>query len=592
MPGSRKLTVRVEALARVEGEGALHLRVHNGQVREVRLEIYEPPRFFEAFLRGRRLEEAPDITARICGICPVAYQMSACNALESLLGLSVGGPIRDLRLLLYYGEWIESHALHMFLLHLPDFLGYESALHMARDHPDWVQKGLQIKKAGNALMARIGGREVHPINVRVGGFYSVPSRRALLEHKEELARARDLMVEALRWMAGLEFPEFEEDYEFVALYHPEEYAILEGQVRFSHGLLAPVSAFEEIIEEIHVPYSNALHAVIRGRGSYMVGPLARFNLNFSQLSPLAREVAVSLGLTPPVRNPFRSLLVRGIEVIHACEEALRLIDRYEPPDRPFEPFEVRAGTGFGASEAHAGPPVSPLSGQRGGPHRGSADHPAHLPEPAPHRGRSAQTGAAAALPAPGCAHMALRAGHPELRSLHLLRHPLPAAGACGGMNAGPRWVLIGLGNPMRRDDGVGPWVAAQLQAQGWPAWRAVPMGVPDPVALAQAWAGVEVAWIVDAVEADAPPGTLLRLRGEGLGAGRRPRGFSTHGLDPVEAIALARTLGPSPRRVVLYGIVGADFGFGEGLSPAVEAGARRLLRRLERLMARKARTAC
>ncbi len=354
MPGSRKLTVRVEALARVEGEGALHLRVHNGQVRELRLEIYEPPRFFEAFLRGRRLEEAPDITARICGICPVAYQMSACNALESLLGLSVGGPLRDLRLLLYYGEWIESHALHMFLLHLPDFLGYESALHMARDHLDWVQKGLQIKKAGNALMARIGGREVHPINVRVGGFYSVPSRRALLEHKEELARARDLMIEALRWMAGLEFPEFEEDYEFVALYHPEEYAILEGQVRFSHGLLAPVSAFEEIIEEIHVPYSNALHAVIRGRGSYMVGPLARFNLNFSQLSPLAREVAVSIGLMPPMRNPFRSLLVRGIEVIHACEEALRLIDRYEPPDRPFEPFEIRAGTGFGASEAPRG----------------------------------------------------------------------------------------------------------------------------------------------------------------------------------------------------------------------------------------------
>ncbi|WP_322800304.1 Ni/Fe hydrogenase subunit alpha [Thermoflexus sp.] len=354
MSKPRTLTVRVDALARVEGEGALHIRVRNGQVHELRLEIYEPPRFFEAFLRGRRFEEAPDITARICGICPVAYQMSACNALESLLGLSVGGSLRDLRLLLYYGEWIESHALHMFLLHLPDFLGYESALHMARDHPDWVQKGLQIKKAGNALMARIGGREVHPINVRVGGFYSVPSRRALLEHKEELARARDLMIEALRWMAGLEFPEFEEDYEFVALYHPEEYAILEGQVRFSHGWLAPVSAFEEIIEEIHVPYSNALHAVIRGRGSYMVGPLARFNLNFHQLSPLAREVAASIGLIPPVRNPFRSLLVRGIEVIHACEEALRLIDRYEPPDRPFEPFEVRAGTGFGASEAPRG----------------------------------------------------------------------------------------------------------------------------------------------------------------------------------------------------------------------------------------------
>ncbi|GBD08476.1 NAD-reducing hydrogenase HoxS subunit beta [Candidatus Thermoflexus japonica] len=354
MPKPRTLTVRVEALARVEGEGALHVRVRNGQVHELRLEIYEPPRFFEAFLRGRRFEEAPDITARICGICPVAYQMSACNAIESLFGLSVKGPLRDLRLLLYYGEWIESHALHVFLLHLPDFLGYESALYMARDHPEWVQKGLQIKKAGNDLMARIGGREIHPINVRVGGFYAVPSRRVLLEHREGLARARDFMIEALRWMAGLEFPDFEEDYEFVALYHPEEYAILEGWIRSSKGIFIPVSSFEEAFEELQVPYSNALHSIVRGRGSYMVGPLARFNLNFHQLSPLAREVAASIGLVPPVRNPFRSLLVRGVEVIHACEEALHLIDRYEPPDHPVEPFEVRAGVGFGASEAPRG----------------------------------------------------------------------------------------------------------------------------------------------------------------------------------------------------------------------------------------------
>lgn len=354
MRKSRTLTVRVDALARVEGEGALHVRVQNGQVAELRLEIYEPPRFFEAFLRGRRFDEAPDITARICGICPVAYQMSACNAIESLFGISVRGPLRDLRLMLYYGEWIESHALHVFLLHLPDFLGYDSAIHMAQDHPGWVQKGLQIKKAGNHLMARIGGREIHPINVRIGGFYSVPSRTELLGHREELLRARDAIIEALHWMAGLDFPDFEEDYEFVALYHPGEYAILEGELRSNKGLQIPVSGFEETFEELQVPYSNALHAVVRGRGSYMVGPLARFNLNFPQLAPLAREVAAAIGLIPPVRNPFRSLLVRGIEILHACEEALRLIERYEPPERPWEPFEVRPGTGYGASEAPRG----------------------------------------------------------------------------------------------------------------------------------------------------------------------------------------------------------------------------------------------
>jgi hydrogenase maturation protease len=160
------------------------------------------------------------------------------------------------------------------------------------------------------------------------------------------------------------------------------------------------------------------------------------------------------------------------------------------------------------------------------------------------------------------------------------------------MNAGPRWVLIGLGNPMRRDDGVGPWVAAQLRGRGWPDLRAIPMELPDPMMLAEAWEAAEIAWIVDAVEAGAPPGTLLRIRGEHLQADLRPRGFSTHGLDLVEAIALARTLGPSPRRVILYGIVGEDFGFGEGLSPAVEASARRLVHRLERLIARLTQTSC
>jgi hydrogenase maturation protease len=160
------------------------------------------------------------------------------------------------------------------------------------------------------------------------------------------------------------------------------------------------------------------------------------------------------------------------------------------------------------------------------------------------------------------------------------------------MNAGLRWVLIGLGNPMRRDDGVGPWVAAQLRGRSWPDLRAIRMELPDPMMLAEAWEGAEIAWIVDAVEADAPPGTLLRIREKRLRTDLRPRGFSTHGLDLVEAIALARTLGPSPRRVILYGIIGADFGFGDGLSPAVEAGARRLLRRLERLIARLTQTSC
>src|SRR5579859_5026372 len=169
----------VDYLARVEGEGALSVKIRDDKVTDVKFRIIEPPRFFEAFLRGRMYSEAPDITARICGICPVAYQMSAVHAMEHAFDVEVGGQLRALRRLLYCGEWIESHALHVFMLHAPDFLGYESSVHMAREHPELVAKALELKKTGNELMTVIGGREVHPINVRVGGWYRVPRKREL-----------------------------------------------------------------------------------------------------------------------------------------------------------------------------------------------------------------------------------------------------------------------------------------------------------------------------------------------------------------------------------------------------------------------------
>src|SRR3990172_7796416 len=187
-PASR--TLDVKALARVEGEGAMHVEIRDGTVNEVRLRIYEPPRFFEAFLRGRRYTEPPDITARICGICPVAYQMSAVQAIEAACGVTVDGPLRDLRLLLYFGEWIESHSLHVYMLHAPDFLGYENAIALAADHRPIVERGLALKKTGNDLVDVIGGRAIHPINVRVGGFYRLPTKRELKPVAERLRHAR------------------------------------------------------------------------------------------------------------------------------------------------------------------------------------------------------------------------------------------------------------------------------------------------------------------------------------------------------------------------------------------------------------------
>jgi len=179
------------ALARVEGEGGMYVRLRDGHVDDVRLDIYEPPRFFEAFLRGRKFTEVPDITARICGICPVAYQTSAIAAMEDVCGVEVSPEIRALRRLLYCGEWVESHGLHVFMLHAPDFLGYQSAFEMAREHRSIVEGALALKKAGNELMKVVGGREIHPINVRVGGFYRAPSRAELAAVAPKLEAARE-----------------------------------------------------------------------------------------------------------------------------------------------------------------------------------------------------------------------------------------------------------------------------------------------------------------------------------------------------------------------------------------------------------------
>ncbi len=347
-------TIKVDYLARVEGEGALYVHIKDGQVADVKLKIFEPPRFFEAFLRGRGFAEVPDITARICGICPIAYQMSAVHALEDAFGVKVDGQLRALRRLVYCGEWVASHSLHILMLHAPDFLGYEDAIRMAKDHPEVVQRGLRLKKTGNEIMSLIGGREVHPINVRVGGFYKVPAKNQFVEIRERIKRARDEALENLRWVSTLPFPEFEQDYEFVALRHPEEYPFNEGRLVSNKGLDISARAFDENFAEEHVSHSNALHCVLKGRGAYLVGPAARYSINFDKLSPLAQEAAREAGLSEVCRNPFQSIIVRSVEVLYAFDEALRIINNYEPPEQPAVKIEPKAATGYACTEAPRG----------------------------------------------------------------------------------------------------------------------------------------------------------------------------------------------------------------------------------------------
>jgi sulfhydrogenase subunit alpha len=347
-------TIQVNYLARVEGEGAMSIKIREGQVEDVQLRIFEPPRFFEAFLRGRNYSEAPDITARICGICPIAYMLGAIHAMEDALGIQVPLGIRELRRLIYCGEWMESHSLHIFMLHAPDFLGYDSAIQMAQTFPDLVQRGLRLKKLGNHILELVGGRAVHPVNLRVGGFYKLPTRRELDTLRSELDWAIGAAEETVRWSAALPFPDFTQDYEFIALQHSQEYAITEGRLRSNRGLESPIAAFYDHIVESHQPQSTALHSVLKDRGNYLVGPLARFNLNQAQLTSSAQHLAAEVGLVTPCLNPFKSIIVRSLEVLFAIETALQILDRYDPPDAPVVDYTVRAGVGHGCTEAPRG----------------------------------------------------------------------------------------------------------------------------------------------------------------------------------------------------------------------------------------------
>jgi coenzyme F420-reducing hydrogenase alpha subunit len=346
--------VAVEGLARVEGEGSLRVDLRGGRVENVELRIYEPPRFFEAFLRGRRATEAPDLTARICGICPVAYQMSACAAVENALGVEVGPSITLLRRLLYCGEWLQSHALHVFMLHAPDFLACQDAVEMAQRYRRDFERGLALKKMGNRIMESVGGRAIHPVNVQVGGFYRAPSRDELLALVQPLTDAVADAVATVDWVAGFDFPDVTSDYHFVALRGSEEYPLESGVVAFSDGLDTTPAQFSDRVVEEHVARSNALHARLDGEREYLTGPLARYALNASSLPDVARTAAARAGIGSTCTNPFQSIIVRAVEMVFACHEALALVERYEPPDPPAVELPGGGGTGTGATEAPRG----------------------------------------------------------------------------------------------------------------------------------------------------------------------------------------------------------------------------------------------
>ncbi|AWK71800.1 Ni/Fe hydrogenase subunit alpha [Rhodococcus oxybenzonivorans] len=349
-PTTRELTVK--ALARVEGEGRLDVTVRDGRADRVDLAIYEPPRFFESFLRGRHYLEPPDITSRICGICPVAYQVSACNALEQACGIEVTDAVLDLRRLLYCGEWIASHVLHIYFLHAPDFLGFPDSIALARRDRAAVERGLALKKAGNAILDLIGGRAIHPVNVRVGGFHRAPTRNELAPLAEQLRAALGHAIATVDWVSTFDFPDIELDHDLLALHHESRYAIEDGDIVSTNGLQCGPEDFPRHVIEHQVPHSTALHAELDGR-RYLTGPLARYSLNSAQLTGAAAAAATA-NLGAQCRNPYRSIVVRAVEVVYAVEEALRLIDHYQRPPRSFTDGPPVHAVGHGVSEAPRG----------------------------------------------------------------------------------------------------------------------------------------------------------------------------------------------------------------------------------------------
>ena len=349
----RSVAIHVPVLARVEGEGALDLRIDDGAITELRLRIFEPPRFFEKFLEGRHYTEIPDMVARICGICPVAYQVTAAQALEKLFNVELSPWARAMRRVFYCGEWIQSHSLHIHLLAAPDFFGCDNAIELARIAPDEVRRGLRIQALGNELMDLFGARSVHPVGVRIGGFHGAPSMVRIRDMRDKLRAALPEAEALIRWTAGIAVPQDDQAFVSVAMRHPRDYAIERGGIAASDGLLIEPAAFDDHFAERHEPTSTALFSSYHGQ-PYLVGPLARLNLNHDRLPAHVQALLAETGLVLPSRNIFHSLVARAVEILLALHEALHLLDDYRVPDSPWVPATPCAGVATGCTEAPRG----------------------------------------------------------------------------------------------------------------------------------------------------------------------------------------------------------------------------------------------
>jgi len=354
MSENKNLEIKVDQLARVEGEGGVYIEAKDGKIQYVEVNIFEPPRFFEAFLRGRLYLEAPDLTARICGICPLAYVMAASRAMEKILGIQVSEDIQRLRKIAFHGEWIESHVLHFAFLHAPDFLGRASAFEIAEDNPQFVKDAIAMRTWGNKAIEIIGGRPVHPVGFRVGGLHRIIRKKELEVLLKDFDEVEKKAKRLLEFVLQLPIPEIEYDMIVMSLKGKGEYPIMEGVVANNLGGKFPEEEFEENVQVEQKKYSNALHYRLKNGKPYITGPLARFNLNYDLLAPEVRDVLEEAGYRAPLKNTFQSIIARAAETYHSVLEIRRLIEEYAEPSKPYIEAEIKPGDGAAIVEAPRG----------------------------------------------------------------------------------------------------------------------------------------------------------------------------------------------------------------------------------------------
>jgi len=347
--------INVHYVTRIEGHGNIVVDLKDGAVKELRWEVPEAPRFFEAMVRGRSYADAPHITSRICGICSIGHTVASLQGIEAAIGVEPSVQTTLLRKLILHAETVQSHALHVFYLATPDFLGVNSVVPLAATHKEPLLRAISLHRLGNEWSSLLGGRTTHPINMVVNGWTRLPTPEELRALRQRLMDAIPDLEAWVEIVKTLDIPDFERETEYLALQRDDEYAFYNGAIVSTDGGATPIARYREKIKEFVVPYSTAKHAKA-ARESFMVGALARFNNNYERLSPLGRWAAEAMGLRPVCYNPFMNNVAQLVELAHCLEDSVRIVNELlamglKEEDRS---VKIKGGTGVGATEVPRG----------------------------------------------------------------------------------------------------------------------------------------------------------------------------------------------------------------------------------------------